>query len=65
MKILIILLILLITNIWTFLNAQKIKTKIELFISKIIFKNIINKAKNNKKIENVDNLTFDDVFKEE
>ena len=63
MKLFLILLVLVITNIWTFLNAEKIKTKIELFISRIIFKRIINNTKT--KIEDVDNLSFNDVFKED
>lgn len=63
MKILIVILLIVITNIYTFINAEKIKTKIELFLSRLIFKRIISNAKKQKK--SVDDLTFDDVFEEE
>lgn len=63
MKIFIFLIILIVTNIYTFVNAQKIKTKIELYISSLIFKRITKNAKENK--QKIDDLTFDDVFKEE
>lgn len=63
MKILIMILLIVITNIYTFINAEKIKIKMELFFSRLIFKRIIQNAKKQKK--SVDDLTFDDVFKEE
>lgn len=63
MKILIIILLIVITNIYTFINAEKIKIKMELFFSRLIFKRIIQNARKQKK--SVDDLTFDDVFKEE
>lgn len=63
MKILIVILLIVITNIYTFINAEKIKIKIELFFSRLIFKRIMQNAKKQKK--SVDDLTFDDVFKEE
>lgn len=63
MKIFLIFLVILATNIWTFLNAKKIQTKIELYISSLIFKRITKNVK--EKQQNVDDLTFDDVFKEE
>lgn len=63
MKIFIFLIILIVTNIYTFVNSQKIKTKIELYISSLIFKRITKNAKENK--QKIDDLTFDDVFKEE
>lgn len=63
MKILIMILLIVITNIYTFINAEKIKIKMELFFSRLIFKRIIQNARKQKK--SVDDLTFDDVFKEE
>lgn len=63
MKILLIIILLITTNIYTFINAEKIKVKMELFFSRLIFKRIIQNAKKQKK--SVDDLTFDDVFEEE
>lgn len=63
MKILLIIILLIATNIYTFINAEKIKIKMELFFSRLIFKRIIQNAKKQKK--SVDDLTFDDVFEEE
>lgn len=53
----------LITFIFTIINSKKIIHKTEMFISRLMFKKIISNAE--KKAENVDNLSFNDIFKEE
>lgn len=50
----------LITFVLTIIYSKKIIHKIEMEISKLMFKKIVKNAKN--KEENVEGLTFDDIF---
>lgn len=67
MGIITIILLLLFTNLITFtftlIKSKKIIHKIEMEVSKLMFKKIISNAE--KKANDVDNLTFNDIFKEE
>ena len=53
----------LITFVLTIIYSKKIIHKIEMEISKLMFKKIVKNAKN--KEENVEGLTFDDIFEKQ
>lgn len=53
----------LITFIFTLLKSKTIIHKLEMYISKLMFKKIISNVE--KKENDIDNLSFNDIFKEE
>lgn len=67
MGIITILLIIIFTNLITFiftlLKSKTIIHKLEMYISRLMFKKIISNVE--KKENDIDNLSFNDIFKEE
>lgn len=53
----------LITFIFTLLKSKTIIHKLEMYISKLMFKKIISNVE--KKENDIDNLSFNDIFKED